>query len=95
MQAGTVTFVLHAHGPTTHEFNVVRTDLGAANLPLRADGITVDEDAWALHLAGSEEDLSLGDTTDLTLRLSPGHYVLYCNMEGHYLAGMRIALVVH
>jgi uncharacterized cupredoxin-like copper-binding protein len=26
--------------------------------------------------------------------LTPGRYVLFCNMSGHYLAGMRRVLVV-
>jgi uncharacterized cupredoxin-like copper-binding protein len=28
------------------------------------------------------------------VRLPPGHYVLYCNMEGHYLAGMHAEVTV-
>ena len=31
----------------------------------------------------------------LVLHLAPGHYVLYCNLEGHYLGGMYAALTVH
>ncbi len=94
VRAGRFTFVIHAHGPTTHEFNVVRTDLAPAGLPLRRDGITVNEDAPELHLAGSREDLDIGDVAQLTLHLAPGHYVVYCNMEGHYLAGMHVPLTV-
>ena len=28
-------------------------------------------------------------TEDLTLDLKPGRYVLWCNLEGHYLGGMH------
>src|SRR2546421_10217537 len=94
VRAGTFTFVIHARGPTTHEFNVVRTDVGPAALPLRRDGITVDEDSPLLHWAGSRENLDIGDVTSLTVPLRPGHYVVFCNMEGHYLAGMHLPLTV-
>jgi uncharacterized cupredoxin-like copper-binding protein len=26
--------------------------------------------------------------------LAPGHYVLFCNLEGHYLGGMNVSLEV-
>ena len=29
------------------------------------------------------------------MHLEPGRYVLFCNMEGHYMAGMHTVLVVH
>jgi uncharacterized cupredoxin-like copper-binding protein len=45
-------------------------------------------------LLGSIEVLKLGESDDLTLRLPPGHYVLWCNLEGHYLGGMHASLDV-
>ncbi len=93
-EAGTFSFSVHSRGPTTHEFLVARTDLPASSLPLGADGIRVAEDAPSVHVAGEEEAIDLGDTTTLTLHLAPGHYVLFCNMEGHYLAGMRASFTV-
>ena len=30
----------------------------------------------------------------LGLGLTPGNYVLYCNLEGHYLGGMHASLAV-
>jgi uncharacterized cupredoxin-like copper-binding protein len=85
---GLVTFRVHNVGPSTHEFNVDRTDLSADALPLRADGLSVNEDAKRLHRVGSMDDIRTGTTRDLTMRLGPGHYVMYCNLEGHYLGGM-------
>ena len=88
--AGVVVIRVHNRGPSTHEINVDRTDLPSGALPLKADGLTVDEDSPALHRVDSIEQLNLGDSGDLKLRLKPGHYVLYCNLEGHYLGGMHV-----
>jgi uncharacterized cupredoxin-like copper-binding protein len=40
------------------------------------------------------EGLDIGDRRTLALRLAAGNYVLYCNMEGHYLGGMHAAFTV-
>jgi uncharacterized cupredoxin-like copper-binding protein len=81
-------------GPTTHEFLVVRTDRAPDKLPLQRDGLTVNEDAPGIDLLEEAEGLDIDDRRTLTLRLTPGHYVLYCNLEGHYLGGMHAALTV-
>jgi len=73
---------------------VDRTDLASGALPLKADGLTVDEESKALHRIDSIEQLNLGNTGDLSLNLKPGHYVLYCNLEGHYLGGMHVGFDV-
>jgi uncharacterized cupredoxin-like copper-binding protein len=92
--AGVVTLHVTNAGPSTHEINVDRTTLAAGDLPIGRDGINVDEDAPELHRIGSIEKIRLGESGDLTLRLPPGHYVLWCNLEGHYLGGMRSNLDV-
>ena len=30
-----------------------------------------------------------GATKTITIDLKPGHYVLFCNLPGHYAAGMH------
>ncbi len=92
--AGTVTFRVHNRGPSTHEFNVDRTELPDGSLPLRADGLTVNEDSPVLHRIDSLNEVSYQSTDELTVHLKPGHYVLYCNLEGHYLGGMHVSLTV-
>ena len=94
-QSGAVTLHLVNDGPSTHEFNVDRTDLAPDQLPLRADGLSVDEASPLLKRMGSVEILEAGDKKNLTLNLPPGHYVLYCNLEGHYLGSMHATLDVH
>jgi uncharacterized cupredoxin-like copper-binding protein len=92
--SGYVTFRIRNVGPSTHEFVVDRTDVMADALPLRANAITVNEDSKELDAAGELADIRLGATRDLTLKLKPGHYVLYCNLEGHYRGGMYGTLEV-
>jgi uncharacterized cupredoxin-like copper-binding protein len=92
--AGTVSFRILNQGPTTHEVIVVRTDRAPDKLPLQRDGLTVNEDAPGIDLLDEVEGLDIDDRRTLVLRLGPGHYVLYCNLEGHYLGGMHAALTV-
>jgi uncharacterized cupredoxin-like copper-binding protein len=92
LKAGQYTFRVHNEGPTHHEFIVVRTT-GRA-LPLRPDGLTVDEEAIEHREAGLLEPGAPGAVRDLTVKLKPGRYVFFCNMEGHYMAGMHTELVV-
>jgi uncharacterized cupredoxin-like copper-binding protein len=92
--AGTVSFRILNQGPTTHEVNVVRTDHAPNKLPLQRDGLTVNEDASGMEFLDDAEGLDIDDRKTLVLDLAPGHYVLYCNLEGHYLGGMYAALTV-
>jgi uncharacterized cupredoxin-like copper-binding protein len=92
--AGTVSFLVRNQGPTTHEVIVVRTDLAPDKLPLQSDGLTVDEEERGVKLLEEVEGLDIDDRETLILDLAPGRYVLYCNLEGHYLGGMYEALIV-
>ena len=94
VHAGLVTFRVHNSGPSTHEFLVDRTAVAADALPLRANAITVDEGSKLLHPVGSLSQVRLGSTRELTLRLEPGSYVLFCNHEGHYRGGMFVSVEV-
>ena len=92
--AGPVRFRLANNGPSTHELIVVRTDRAADRLPLQHDGLTVEEEGSGVHHVGEAEGLDIGDRRTLVLGLTPGHYVLFCNMEGHYLGGMHVGFTV-
>ncbi len=93
VSAGQVTF--HVSNVTTdnvtHEFVIVKTDLDSADLPVDADG-NVDEDQ--ITVVDEVEDLEPGNSEDLTVNLDPGHYVIMCNVEGHYKQGMHTNLTV-
>ena len=94
VRAGTVRFRILNQGPTTHEVSVIRTNRAPDKLPLQRDGLTINEDAPGMDFINEAEGLDIGDRRTLVLRLAPGNYVLYCNMEGHYLGGMHAALTV-
>jgi uncharacterized cupredoxin-like copper-binding protein len=92
VRAGTVRLVLHNKGPDTHELLIVRSP--SADLPLRTDGLTIDEAALDKATVGVIEGKDAGSTEEMLLHLKPGRYELFCNMAGHYLGGMRAQLVV-
>ena len=94
ISAGEVVLRVQNHGPETHELLVAGPGVGEDDLPMRADGMTIDEDALGDQLLGAVEAESPGATEDLDLRLEPGHYVLFCNMAGHYLGGMYTEIEV-
>lgn len=88
--AGDIRLVLKNDGPVTHELIIVRRR--SSRLPLRLDGLTVDEDA--LRNSDVVEGIGPGRVERLRLHLSPGRYQLFCNMAGHFRAGMHAELVV-
>lgn len=93
VMAGDVVLRVRNDGPDTHELLVVR----AANvglLPIRTDGLTLNEESLQQSKAGALEPGEPHVVRDLRLQLAPGRYVLFCNMAGHFMAGMRTMLVV-
>jgi len=90
--AGHVTLTVRNRGPENHELIVVR--LGNKPLPLRTDGVTVNEEALDREKVGGLEPGPPGDVRELRLKLRPGHYEVFCNMSGHYLGGMHAELTV-
>jgi uncharacterized cupredoxin-like copper-binding protein len=93
VHAGTVTFHVENHGPSTHEFIIDEASLPAGGLPLQANGIQVVERSPQLHNVEATQ-LRVGTTQDLRVRLQAGTYVMFCNLAGHYLGGMHLALNV-
>jgi uncharacterized cupredoxin-like copper-binding protein len=87
VKAGEVTFkAVNTSKDIVHE--MVLAPIADVNMPLpynEAEG-KVDEDA-AGHL-GEVAELEPGQSGALTLTLKPGTYILYCNISGHYAAGM-------
>jgi len=90
--AGDFLVTVHNRGPDNHELILVRTATG--RLPMRSDGLTVDEAAVERNEAGALEPGEPGSVRELEVHLTRGRYVLLCNMSGHYLGGMRAVLVV-
>jgi uncharacterized cupredoxin-like copper-binding protein len=85
---GRVTFVVRNRGSMEHELVVIRTRRAASRLPVHGGKASDD------GKVGEVEDIEDGATKRATLRLRAGHYVLICNVPGHYQAGMRTSLTV-
>lgn len=92
VQAGEVILRVQNKGPVGHELIVVRAP--NAHLPMRSDGLTVDEERLQPNTLGALEPIDAPATRELDLRLTPGRYVLFCNMSGHFIGGMHRVLVV-
>jgi uncharacterized cupredoxin-like copper-binding protein len=88
VHAGKVVLHVTNSGPSTHEINVDLSRYRAGEIPLKGDGLTAAEDAKGLQRINSIEQVNLHSAGDMTLDLRPGRYVLWCNLEGHYLGGM-------
>jgi uncharacterized cupredoxin-like copper-binding protein len=48
----------------------------------------------AVQTLGSVADIDPNKSASLTLDLEPGKYILYCNIAGHYMAGMWTVIEV-
>ena len=91
VHAGNVVLVVRNHGPDTHELIVVRS---RSRLPLRHDGLTVDEEALSVVTVASVDGAGPGSVERVRVHLARGRYELLCNMAGHFMAGMHGDLVV-
>jgi uncharacterized cupredoxin-like copper-binding protein len=92
LHSGLVSLHVRNEGPDQHELIVVRGT--EPRLPLRADGLTVDEEALESVEPGALEPGEPGTVRTLDVDLKPGRYVFFCNMEGHFMAGMHTEVVV-
>lgn len=85
--AGKVTFdVTNTSKGTIHEMIVAPIPDENAQLPFVENEGRVDEEASGDM--GEVSELDPGQTGALTLDLKPGLYALFCNVPGHYMAGM-------
>lgn len=89
--AGQVTFVLKNTGKLVHELAILKTDLAHDKIPVRPTDATKVEESGMI---GEIEGVDSGQTKEEIFDLTPGTYVLICNEEAHYQAGMHIAFTV-
>jgi uncharacterized cupredoxin-like copper-binding protein len=91
IHAGPVTFNVSNAGLMPHEFVVLQTDAPQDQLPMNASGSKAKEKGMN---KGEIEDIAAGQSASKEYTLAAGHYVLLCNMAGHYMLGMHIGLTV-
>jgi uncharacterized cupredoxin-like copper-binding protein len=91
--AGKVRFeVTNASFDHAHEMIVVKTDLTPDKFPTNKDGSKVDEKKFK----GAKEasDIKSGGKGTLDMSVTPGNYVLFCNIKSHFKGGMYAELTV-
>ena len=87
VRPGPVTFkVTNLASKIVHEVIVARLPEGTTTLPYDEATMMVKENA--LQAFGSVNEIDPNRSAALTLTLKPGKYLLYCNLPGHYMAGM-------
>lgn len=88
--AGHIVFGIRNHASMLHDMKVIKTDLPEDKLPID----TGTAKATEAGLVGGVENIPGGASRKLELDLQPGHYVLICNVAGHYQLGMHATLEV-
>lgn len=84
---GRITFRVRNAAGMDHELVVIKTKRRANRLPVH-DGRASERGSRG------KVEVEANDDRRLTLNLSAGHYVLICNVQGHYQAGMRTDFTV-
>lgn len=92
-KAGQVTVTaVNRSASLVHELLVLETGLDGNALPYDRKRSVFREDK--IKSLGEIEDVAPGRSGSLTLKLTPGHYLLACNQPGHVQAGMWARLEV-
>jgi uncharacterized cupredoxin-like copper-binding protein len=87
---GEVSFDLENDGPSQHTFFLVETDVIEDDLPV-VDNVV---DLGDLAVAAESGVIDVGARASVTEDLAAGAYVMFCNLPGHYGAGMHAAFTV-
>ncbi len=93
VSAGEVTFVVTNDSTwMIHEMIVAPVADVNTPLPYSDDAMDVDEDAAGA--LGEVPETDPGMSGSVTFHLSPGTYILFCNIPGHYAMGMWTTITV-
>jgi len=91
---GLIDFTVTNNGPSEHEFIVFQTDLAHDKLPIDADGRVDEASDQMTNVFDSGGNVAINATSIFHTALTPGKYVLVCNLPGHYAGGMHTAFTV-
>ena len=96
VKAGPLKITTPNDGQVEHELVLLKTDQNAASLPVH--GNEVDEEGLeskGVENAGEIEEVGAGQTKSNDFKLTPGKYVMICNVPGHYKLGMYGTITVN
>jgi uncharacterized cupredoxin-like copper-binding protein len=89
-KAGTVKLGIRNLGTMIHDFDLIRTDLAPDKLPIDTASAKAKTDGLVKQVI----NIAAGRVTTVSADLAAGHYVIICNVSGHYQLGMRAELTV-
>jgi uncharacterized cupredoxin-like copper-binding protein len=90
--AGDITFnIENTAQDIEHEFVIVKTDLSPSDFPLDDNGDVIEDQ---VNIVTEQEAIQPGESATLMATLEPGHYVLMCNLPGHFMQGMHTEFTV-
>lgn len=93
--AGAVTISTPNDGQVQHELVLLQTDQSPTSLPKNGD--EVDEEALetkGVESPGEIEEVNPGQTKSGNFQLTPGKYLMICNLPGHFNRGMYGTITV-
>lgn len=91
IKAGTIKFGIRNNGQMAHQFDLVKTDLAADKLAVDSASAKAKEDG----LVKQALNIQPGKVATVSADLAAGHYVILCNVAGHYQLGMRADFTVN
>ena len=90
LPAGLIAFQVQNAGAVNHEFKVIRSDVAVDGLAI--EGGKANE--GGLDILAAIPEFQGGSTVSTTLELTPGQYLLFCNVPAHYQLGMVVSVTV-
>ncbi len=92
IKGGEVTFAAKNAGAAPHELAIIKSDAADPKKPPVKAGLL---DEAVNKPLGLTAQLAAGASADLKVTLTPGKYVLICNVPGHYSLGMAVPITVN
>src|SRR5581483_11965089 len=86
VKAGVVKFGVRNMGGMPHQFDLIKTDLAPDKLPIDSAAAKAKEDGLVKQVL----NIGPGKVATTSADLQPGHYVIICNVAGHYKLGMSV-----
>lgn len=95
VKGGLVDFTVANAGPSAHEFLIFRAALAPDALPTGSDGRVDESSDQITKVFDSGDNIAPNGSKVFHAALTPGKYVMVCNLPGHYKAGMHEGFTVH